>query len=167
MLKQEIELLKTFKENHPWRGDYNAKKKKFICLLNELCKLHNLESPKLLIPKKRGRFQWCKSRHGDCWLKDKKIRLRNFSIITLLHELKHWTEFNQNKNFKKLTRKEREWSAIYYSTSRFYSVWPERITHLEELRDNIKRVHHQEIKENYKENPHLSALVGIILNDIN
>ena len=135
IMQEEIEILRNFKKKHPWSGDYYQKKKKFKKFLKQLCELHQVEVPKLLVPQKK--FKWTKNRHGDCIYKLKKIRIRNFSILTLLHEFRHWTDLCQFPELRsRKKKKEVEWRANYYSNRLFYTVWPERIKIFKRLVDN-------------------------------
>ena len=139
MIQQEIVILKQLKKKRPWSGGYEVKKEKFTWFLEELCKLHELEIPKLIIHRSEKQFKWAKKYCGDCTLEGKKgqIRIKNFSIITLLHEFKHWKDFHDPElKFNKKEEKKREYDAYYYSTRRFYAVWPERIKMLSEFIEN-------------------------------
>jgi len=141
MIHQEIALLKELKEIKPWTGGYQTKKEKFEWLLNELCLMHKLETPKLIVPKNPKQFKWTQEYCGDCAYGSKyegRIRIRNFSVIILLHEFKHWIDFH-NPELKwqsKKDRDKRDYDAYYYSARRFYEVWPERIKMLSEFIEN-------------------------------
>lgn len=182
MIHQEIALLKELKKNNPWSGGYKAKKKKFKWLLTELCLIHNLKVPKLIIPQYPQKLKWTKKICGDC--SRKTIRINNFSVLTLLHEFKHWIDFhNPNLEWKQKKEKEkREYDAYYYSTRRFYEIWPERINMLSEFYnlidndteksiiaiDKIRKMKYQYQKTNidYKLRAETCAIIDIILKEV-
>lgn len=169
-LEKEIYLLNKIKQIDPWKGDYEYKYNNFKWILKNLCNLYFLPIPKLIIPKNPNKYKWTKKIDGDCWYYQLKIRLKNFSIITLLHEFKHWYDLFDNKKFKPKTNKEkREWEAIYYSITRFYTVWPERIQHLQEIKNKIisENINLSEISFNnfnYSIDPNQQAIYDILLN---
>lgn len=164
-MTKELELarLRDFKESNPWSGTYDQKKEKFKDLMTSFCEIHKVESPKLIVPR-----SWKHKRHGDCWFKQQKIRMRNFSVLTLLHEFKHWSDFCQGMPFETdQDLLEREWEAKYYSTSRFYSVWPERVQGLQELIDDVQdsdlsKFKTSSVSDRYKYDPHLVAIVNVV-----
>jgi hypothetical protein len=155
--QQEIKLLKYIKSKKPWYGSYSSKKAKFTFLLDNLCELHCLDKIKLLIPEDRRQHEWSRRYYGDCCPKIRRIRIRNFSIITLLHEFKHWLDYNTTGLFH--NNKIDEWRANYYSTYRFYYVWPEKIDLLNEMftEQNISVY-----AENYKVDVYLQAIEDLV-----
>lgn len=172
MINQEIYLLEEFKEKKPWSGNFYKKKSKFNWLLTNLCYIHTLPCPKLIIPKNPHLYKWTKNIDGDCWFFEQKIRIKNFSVITLLHEFKHWVDLWSNKKFKPKENKEkREWEAIYYSISRFYKVWPERINYLKELsfsfsKNNICLDNFINKYNIYDNDPNMKAILDIVAGKI-
>lgn len=184
MIDQELELLKELKQKSPWTGEYQSKKEKFIWLLTELCNIHNMDVPKLVIPKYPNQFEWTKKYCGDCAFRYRhkgKIRIKNFSVITLLHEFKHWIDFHNSK-LKWKTKKEkekREYDAYYYSTRRFYAVWPERIKTLSEFVENnifetkTAQLRMRQMKEKYQDTDvdyklraETRAIIDIVLGEV-
>ena len=176
VIKEEIEILNNFKKKHPWSGTYCQKKIKFKKLLTELCELHDVEVPKLLIPSKK--FEWTKKRHGDCTYQSKKIRIRNFSVITLLHEFRHWLDFCKFPTLiQRKEKKKVEWRANYYSSRLFYTVWPERIKIFKRLAKNNQLIKNstklKRLRISYKNNANLKissragmcALVDVLLDE--
>lgn len=160
MFTQEISLLKDLKQKHPWSGSYMVKKAKFKYLLNGLCEIHGVDAPRLLIPKDKEQYEWTKKVYGDCWCQLGKIRVRNFSVITLLHEFRHWLDYN-TAGLKR--KKASEWRANYYSTYRFYYVWPERIKLLNELFTEKEL----SLKpENYKTDAYIQAMEDLVRGDL-
>jgi hypothetical protein len=149
MFKQEISLLKDFKKVGPWSGSYDQKKSKFSRLLDDFCKMHGVQKVELLFSKDLESY-------GECWTEEGKIWLRNFSALTLLHEFKHWLDYSSSdlKNDKV-----DEWRANYYSTYRFYYVWPERIKLLSELfKEKAVNVE----PEDYRVNANLLAMEDLV-----
>ena len=135
---RELEILNDFKKDKPWSGNYTYKFPKFNDLLCDLCQLYKIENPTLIIPKNK-KFKWIKTRDGDFWFKQKKLRMKNFSVITLLHEFKHWIDYNNNRSWKtKKDKQKREYEATYYSTFLFYRTWTERLKHLQEIKKILK-----------------------------
>ncbi len=137
IIQEEIEILKKFKQQSPWNGNYYNKKRKFKEFLIKLCELHEVEVPKFLIPKNQYKFKWAQQRFGDCNYRLKTIRIKNFSIITLLHEFRHWVDFQKSPELRSKKQEHvMEWRASYYSNRLFYTVWPERIKIFKKLIKN-------------------------------
>jgi len=161
ILQQDIEIIEVFKRCSPWSGTFERKREKFLTLLNNLCMVRSIEIPKLLIHRDHKRFKWARANDGDCWFNQKKIRIRRFSVLTLLHEFKHWNDMKGGKSFNGPCKKQREWEAVYYSTYLFYRVWPERLKHLSDLM--TMRVENIKLSESQKENASLVALIDLIV----
>ncbi len=179
MIYKEIHLLKKFKKKYPWTGGYKIKKNKFKWFLNELCAIYNIKTPKLIIPQYPNKLKWTKKIHGDC--SKYRIRINNFSIITLLHEFKHWVDFhNSQLKWQKEELQQREYDAYYYSARMFYTVWPERIKMISELNtlidNNDSNVIINKIRElkkeykktniNYKSHAEICAIIDIIIKEV-
>lgn len=165
MIQEELKILKELKKMKPWYGSKSDKKEKFDFLYRSLSDLHGILVPKLRVVNNLKIKN--KKLYGLCNMEFGEIFINKFSVITALHEFKHWLDFNYkvDKSISKL-----EWEATYYSTSRFYIVWPERIQHLKEIRnrlnteDNNYKIAKTDI--NYNMCPDTVAVLDIIMGSL-
>jgi hypothetical protein len=88
-----IEAVRCLKRNHPYRGTYDIKSKKFGCLLNVLSYYYSVPVPSLYIvddSKPMTNFDKCIVMIKGCYNPSTcNISLRKFSVISLLHEFRH------------------------------------------------------------------------------
>lgn len=132
---KEFDILLQFKKMKPWNGDYFTKYEKFKWLLDKLCLAYNLsyDIPKLKIMNDKYSDE---NGYGNFNFEKNIIELNNFSVITLLHEFKHFLDYKNNIKYN--DDLDRENAADYYCYFNFYYIWPERIEKLQEIL-NIKK----------------------------
>ncbi len=158
IIEDEIYLLKKIKKNNPFDGNEHSKYNKFEKLLVGLCEIHKIGVPEFVINKNLP-----KGVCGDCRFESPRIRLKRFSVVTLLHEFKHWVDYSKKLNFDQ-ELDDREWDAIYYSNILFYAVWPERIKNLKEVKELARKqniVHY--FNEYINKNPSVQAIIDLCL----
>lgn len=165
MIEKELPIFFDFKGSKPFSGNFIQKYSKFEKLVHDLCSLYEIESPVLKIDLRSKKGKKSKT-DGFIKFSEKTVRIKGFSIMTLLHEIKHWIDFQLGYLWDDLKEnKKKEWAAIYYSTFRYYKMWPEKLKCLQEIQNlsSRKNVSIFFDEDEYSSDPHALAIVHLAL----
>lgn len=122
--KEVIEALKKFKNLNVWKGNIEERKKKFLFLHKNLCKIYNINVKLVFDIKKPFTYSF----HSYYNKVTNTIVLKGrFSVITYLHEFAHALQYNKYKKCD-------EFFAVKYSLTLFKYVFPEKFEKLKSER---------------------------------
>lgn len=120
-------IVRNFKKTRPYTGGREEQMWKFEEFLKILSGIYGLEPPKLYVTdpsKTRTRFDEYIDEHLGCYQDIAcRIAMRKFSVLTVLHEFRHFLQYRWRKWVDKCLSDDVEKDATIWSETLFQMVF--------------------------------------------